>query len=318
MNNTDDDLVICKGDKEYAGVVSLLQAKYRVTDLGTVSYFLGVEFDCSEKGIKLTQTKYITRLLEDQGFMDCKIARTPMVAGLRPEDVAASPLLDEHTKYRSLVGALLYVARWTRPDIAFAISFCGRFCSKPTVLAMQAVKRVFCYLRGTLSFGISYFCANDGPPVLLGYCDSDYAADATDRKSVNGYIFFLGPCIISWMSKKQDVVATSTTEAEYISLFVASQEAMFLRGIVGEMTDSAPQTITIMCDNNGAVALAKNPVFHKRSKHIDVKYHAIRERIQNKCISVARVDTHENVADCFTKPLPAVTFSALAEKLVVK
>ena len=312
---TDDDLVICPGDGAYNDIVTLLRTKYRVSDLGVVNYFLGVEFHCSHEGIKLTQTKYVARLLDDEGFGECSIAKTPMVTGLCPQDVATSAPLDEHTKYRSLVGALLYVARWTRPDIAFAVSFCGRFCNKPTVLAMKAVKHILRYLKGTLSSGIYY--PRDTTCTLHAYCDSDYANDASDRKSVSGYVFFLGTCIISWESKKQQVLATSTTEAEYISLFVASQEAMFLRGIVGELLNDAPQVALIRCDNNGALALAKNPVFHKRSKHIDVKYHAIRERVNNHCIQIARVDSGDNIADCLTKPLDGTSFRRHASTMIV-
>ena len=311
---TDDDLVACKGDKEYSDIVTMLRKKYRVSDLGIANFFLGVEVSCSEGCIKLTQTKYLARLLEAEGFTDCKATATPMEAGLRPEDVVASPLLDDSSKYRSLVGALLYAARWTRPDIAFAVSFCGRFCSKPTEAAMTGVKRILRYLKGTLTKGLRFPTTTNK---LYGYCDSDFAADATDRRSVNGFAFFLGNCIISWMSKKQALVATSTTEAEYISLFVASQEAMFLRGIVGELLNETEQTVEISCDNNGAVALAKNPVFHKRSKHIDVKYHAIRERVHEKFILVKRVDTHDNVADCFTKPLDGSTFRRHVDAIMV-
>ena len=302
----DDDVIVCRDESAYNDVVLFLRKHYRVTDLGLLNYFLGVEVQYIHEGIHLCQSQYIARLLERLQLTECNPAKLPMDPGVKADMVCQSQKLQDDTEYRSVVGALLYAARWTRPDIAFAVSFCGRFASAPTTTAWAAVKHILRYLKGTPNVGLQYSRWSGN---IHGFSDSDFADDATDRKSVTGHVFFAGSCVLSWNSKKQEIIATSTTEAEYIALFSASQEAVFLGRMMAELLASETHPVRISTDSNGALALSKNPVAHKRTKHIDVKYHALRERVARGLISVDRVCTTDNVADVLTKPLPGPAFT---------
>ena len=149
------------------------------------------------------------------------------------------------------------------------------------------------------------------PASLVAYCDSDFAEDSNTRLSVSGYVFQAGTNMISWKSGQQKTVATSTCEAEYMALFHASQEALFLGPFVAELLGTSPSPVTIYVDNNGAIALAKNPVWHKRCKHIDIKYHSVREQVRSKTIIVERIDSADNLADVFTKSVTRSVMNTL-------
>lgn len=206
----------------------------------------------------------------------------------------------ENVPYQEAVGSLLFAAQVSRPDISYAVSCVSRFNQNPGTAHWAAVKRIFRYLKGTLDKVLTF----DGKksPDIVGYSDSDWASDVDDRRSTTGYIFVKCNGAISWCTKKQPTVALSTTEAEYMAMSAATQEALWLRGLVSEIT-SVMDPIVIFVDNQGALNLALNGSYQPRTKHIDVRHHFIREKVQSKNIQLRYTSTATMVADSLTKPL---------------
>ncbi|KAG6520057.1 hypothetical protein ZIOFF_017087 [Zingiber officinale] len=200
--------------------------------------------------------------------------------------------------YRSLVGSLIYLTN-TRPDIVYSVSLISRFMHEPSKLHYAAAKRILRYLQGTRKLGIKYVKEKENK--LVGYTDSDWAGSLDDRKSTSGYIFCLGSKIISWVSKKQKTVSLSSAEAEYIAATDAACEAVWLRRILSDVEQKQEAPTTIFCDNNSTIAMTKNPVFHARTKHIELRHHFIRDLVSDKKIQLKFINTNEQLADDFTK-----------------
>ncbi|KAL0312270.1 UNVERIFIED_CONTAM: Retrovirus-related Pol polyprotein from transposon RE2 [Sesamum radiatum] len=238
---------------------------------------------------------------------------TPLVTGEKYKKEDGSEKVDGSI-YRSLIGSLLYLTA-TRPDIMFATSLLSRFMQSPSQVHYGAAKRILRYLQGTKDFGIWYKSTNDAK--LVGYTDSDWAGSADDMKSTSGYTFSLGSGIFSWASKKQATVAQSSAEAEYIAAAAASNQATWLRRILEDMGEKQEEPTTIYCDNKSAIAITKNPVQHNRTKHIDIKYHALREATTRGEIELKYCSTEEQLADMFTKALPRDKFEELRMKIGV-
>lgn len=218
-------------------------------------------------------------------------------------------VLDQKS-YQSLIGSLMYLALCTRPDIAFAVGMLARFNSKPNQSHWTAAKRVLRYLRGTANFGVVY----SGNANLVGYSDADWAGSLDDRKSTSGYIFQVSGGPVSWRSKKQETVALSTAEAEYVALSSASQECVWMRKLVSELGTPPEGPTVIMEDNQSCISMARNPQFHGRAKHIDIKHHFIREQVNSGAVDLQYCPTGEMLADILTKGLPQQQFSILREK----
>lgn len=219
------------------------------------------------------------------------------------------------TKYQSIVGSLMYAMLGTRPDIAFAVSVVSRYGSNPTPEHYGAVKRILRYLRGTSHLKLVY--RGDLQP-LKGYTDSDWAGDQDTRRSTSGYVFNVGSGAVSWSSKRQPTVALSTCEAEYGGQTQAAKEAIWLKGFMDQLelgNISSPQAVIIFGDNQGAIALAKNPQFHARTKHISIQNHWIRERIDGKEVALEYIPTEQQIADGLTKPLAKDRFLAFRTAL---
>eukprot|EP00253_Pinus_taeda_P027130 PITA_27130 len=220
--------------------------------------------------------------------------------------------------YASAVGSLMYAMVCTRPDIAHAVGVLSRFMSKPGKEHWTAVKRVFRYLRGTSDYGLCY----QGRPGLdrvldiRGFVDADWAGDLDQRRSTSGYVFNLFGGAVSWMSKKQSVVALSTTEAEYMAATHASKEAVWLQRLCSSM-GLVQGAIRIDCDSQSAIFLAKNPAYHSKTKHIDVQYHFVRDMIEDKKVLLVKVDTLKNTADALTKSVNSEKFSWCRETMGV-
>ena len=298
-----DDLIIAASSHELLDTlkVSLAQS-FKMKDLGKLSHFLGINFTVSDSKVFMSQENYLTRVLERFNMLDCNPKSLPCDASVLSETTSSSTLLEDDKLYRQIVGSLIYAMSCTRPDLCYVVGKLSQKLSKPTNADLSLAKLVLRYIKGTLNYGLT-FSKSRADLKITGYCDADYA-NSSDRKSISGYCFALsetGP-IISWKSKKQQVIALSSCESEYISLAYATQEAVFLRQLYSDLTNSDTTSVTINCDNQGAIMLAKNPVFHQRSKHIDVKYHYIRSQIENGTIVLLYVPTAENVADVFTKP----------------
>ncbi|TFY81825.1 hypothetical protein EWM64_g2185, partial [Hericium alpestre] len=200
--------------------------------------------------------------------------------------------------YASIVGALMYAAMATRPDLSYAVQRLSQFMSNPGIAHYAAAKRVLRYVKGTLDLALVYG-GDDGPWVPIGYADADHANDLDSRRSISGYAFFLSGTPISWSSKKQPTVADSTAVAEYLAIAHATKEALWLRSLLGELDFPQDSPTLIHCDNQASIAMSKEQVFHARTKHVDIKYHFIREHVDRGQIRLEYIPTAENTADIY-------------------
>jgi hypothetical protein len=233
---------------------------------------------------------------------------------------SANELQADQALYQSLIGTLMWVAKGTRPDISYAVGQLSQHCSQPTVRHWNAGLRVLRYLKGTLDYRLQYGPAVDTPTGLQGYCDADYAGDSTDRHSTTGYLYLLYGGLVSWSTQKQRCTALSTTESEYIALAECSKQGQWLRGLLRELQRSQylPEglAVPIYSDNQACIAVAKDPVAHSRTKHIDVRYHYIRELISFGKTTVQYCPTEDMLADVLTKPLPITAFKRCLQGLL--
>jgi hypothetical protein len=263
--------------------------------------------DREKRRLYLGQSGYIERVLKEHDMWNSNPVATPIEnQKVEPAGTSYECPSDLRSRYQSAVGSLMFAMLGTRPDIAFAISIVSRFASNPTETHWKLVKRMFRYLRGTVNLQLVYQ-GDLGP--LRGYSDADYAGDIETRRSTSGYLFSLGSAAISWSSKRQPTVALSTCEAEYIAQTQAAKEAIWLQRLIQELITTVATPPIIYCDNEGAVALSKNPEFHSRTKHIDIQWHFVREKVAEGRIELQRVSTANQAADGFTKGLPRELFT---------
>ena len=298
-----DDIIIAASNYDLLNSVKRnFHNMFKMKDLGELSWFLGIEFSLSHGNIIMNQTKYCLKILDRFKMSDCKPKSIPCDASVNTMNNESHELAD-HRLYREIVGSLIYLMIATRPDICYAVTKLSQHMSKPTKAHLGLAKHVLRYIKGTLDFSLKFTKSND-PLKLTGFCDSDWGS-SDDRRSITGYCYKLntnGP-LISWKSQKQRIVALSSCEAEYVSLTSAVQEGKFLSQLYADMNNCDKNIVILYVDNQGAIALAKNPVFHQRSKHIDIRYHYIRLEVDNKNVELIYVPSEENVADIFTKPL---------------
>lgn len=317
----DDLLIACNDTECLMDIKKKFAKRFEMTDEGEVKHILGmiIERDRKNKTIALSQPNHINNLLETSGLQDAYIMSAPMEEGLQlkkdmrsSEEIKAQPKYMPDEKlckyYQSVLGSLNYIMTSTRPDIAYAVSILSQFSSAPQQPHVNALKRVVRYLKGTkdrkLVLGGQITKDKNNPFRLRGYTDADWGNCLDTRRSTTGYIFFLGDGPISWTSKRQHTVALSTCEAEYMALAAGAQEALHLSSLLRSMGFlGSKATIKIYGDNKGSIDLANNEKSHRRSRHIDIRYHFIREKIVRKQIELEHVPTQEMVADGFTKPL---------------
>lgn len=259
----------------------------------------GLEIKQGEDGVFVSQRKYAEDLLKRFNMIDCKAASTPMNINekLQLEDGTEKA---DATLFRSLVGGLIYLTH-TRPDIAFSVGMVSRFMHNPSRQHFGAAKRLLRYIAGTQDFGIWY--SNVADFKLIGFTDSDWAGSLDDRRSTSGYVFTFGSGAVSWSSKKQAVTALSTTEAEYVAAASSACQATWLRRLIADLDQEQNEATEILCDNSSAIAITKNPTMHGRTKHIDIRFHFIRDLVADGLITLKFCSTHEQMADIFTKSL---------------
>ena len=231
-------------------------------------------------------------------------------------DESSSPFFDHSSVYRSAVGKLMYVAVATRPDIHFAVCFAARFSHAPTAAHWKFVKRIIQYLKGTANFELAFITRGSlSNQPIIGYVDADWAGDQEDRKSTTGFIFQIFGCTVRWQSIKQKSVALSSTEAEYMALSDATREAVWLRRFLLELGIPITSPTIMYEDNQGTIALVENPIRHKRSKHIDIRYHYTRDALTNNEISLVYIPTADQLADVMTKAIARSKFEELRLKI---
>jgi len=307
-----DDMLILSRELEKIGSFKAYLAKiFDVKDLGNVKCCLGIEFLRSDGKVSLRQTGYIDDVLSRFNMSDCKPVASPMDIGLKL--VKASPAeADNSVPYRELIGSLMYLAVGTRPDIAHAVSKLSQFNECHGKTHWIAAKRVLRYLKGTRDLGLVY---TPDDTSLRGFVDADWGSCIDDRKSYTGYSFILGGASVSWDSKKQKTVALSSTEAEYMSLTEATKETIYLRNFLIELGFENFANVTLYCDNRSALDLAVNPVFHSRTKHIDIRHHFVRTALKDGTIRLKHVFTDDMIADILTKGLSGPKHKLLSERL---
>lgn len=308
-----DDLIITGGsDRAIEDFKKQMKSKFSMSDLGLLSYYLGIEVKQTEDAITLCQSAYAARILEKMGMSICNPMHTPMEARLKMSKNSQAEAVDA-TQYRSVVGSLRYLIH-TRPDLSYSVGFVSRFMEKPTA-EMSAVKHILKYVKGTLNLGCCYSKGERSKFQLIGYSDSDLGGDIDDRKSTIGVLSYLGKNPLTWASQKQKVVAMSSCEAEYVAAASAACQGIWLARLLGELLDCEPEKWTLKIDNQSAIALGKNPVFHERSKHIDICYHFVRDCVEEGKVAVEHVRSEEQHADILIKPLPKSLFQEMKKKI---
>jgi hypothetical protein len=306
-----DDLFITGEESLIIQCKKDLASEFDMKDLGLMHYYLGLEVWQKRGEVFLGQGKYAIKILQKFGMMDCKSMDTPMNADIRKVKVPDSNPVDP-SLYRQLIGSLMYLVN-TQPDICFAVNTLSQFQVEPRQEHWIAAKHVLRYIRGTINYGLRYTASNDIQ--LHGFTDSDWAGSVEDRKSTSGMSFSLGSAMISWSSRKQKSVALSTAEAEYMAACEACTEAVWLRKLISDLFDQTPESTTIYCDNQSCIRLSEHPVFHERSKHIEIKYYFIRDKVQEGEVKLEYIPTDEQTADILTKPLSRIKFAYFREKM---
>jgi hypothetical protein len=235
-------------------------------------------------------------------MINCNPVSTPMEPGAKLSKFDGGERVDA-SRYRSLVGSLRYLT-CTRPDLSLSVGIINRFMEEPVYSHWKALKRILRYIQGMVSLGLFYSKAKDYK--LVGYSDNDWCRDIDDRKSTSGYVFFMRDTAFTWLSKKQPIVTLLTCEAEYVAASWCACHAIWLRNLLSKMELKQLGATVIQVDNKSAIELAKNPVNHERSKHIDVRFYFIRDHVKEGSVELVHVASQDQVADIFTKPLPKV------------
>lgn len=302
-----DDLIIASNSVDMmANMKKSLKSRFSMKDLGRLHFCLGIEVVWRKDGsLMLRQEQFIKRVLEKFRMSDCKPVFTPLQPGVNlTKEMCASSEEDiqlmKDVPYRSAVGSLIYLVTATRPDIAAAVGAVSKYLENPGQEHWTAVKRIFRYLKGTMDLGLVFKSENT---LLSGYSDANWAGDLDTRRSTTGFVFKVGNCTVSWVSKRQPTVALSTAEAEYMALAHAARNAKWLRQLMMDIGLPQDAPTLIYEDNQGCIAMAKNHMIQERTKHIDIRHHFLRELVAGKVVKVLYCETDKMLADILTKGL---------------
>lgn len=308
-----DDMIIT-GDNslEISCLQDALFVRFEMKSLGEAHYFLGLEIENSG-GYFVSQQRYAASILQRFRMRESNEVTTPMEPYPKLSKIEGKRLKDA-TIFRQIVGSLFYLTI-TRPDIAFSVGVVSQFMDQPCESHLVAAKRILRYIKGTQSYGLMY--KESLAFSLSGFVDADWAGDVNDRRSTTGFCFTTGSTAVSWCSKKQATVALSSCEAEYVAATMATQECIWLKRLLQEITHAFNCSVPIYCDNESAIKLAGNPVFHARSKHIETHFHFVREKVLTQEIELQKVRTENQVADIFTKSLAKTKFEMFRAALGV-
>jgi histone deacetylase 1/2 len=298
----DDILVTSSSDHAIYALLQDLNKNFVIKDLGDLYYFLGIEVKRMRNGLLLTQEKYANDLLHKVGMQGCKSAPTPLSSTEQLSLTDGTPLgSDDSTQYRSIVGGLQYLTL-TRPDLAYSVNKVCQYLHAPTTEHWTAVKRILRYVKDTVNTGITF--VKSSSTFLSAFSDADWAGSIDDRGSTRGFAIFIGPNLVSWSARKQATVSRSSTEAEYKSLANATAEMIWVEALLRELGVKLKEKPCLWCDNLGATYLSANPVFHARTKHIEIDFHFVRERVARNLLNIRFISSKDQVADGFTKALP--------------
>jgi histone deacetylase 1/2 len=315
----DDILVLAEDPQVINQLAASLGKIFKLRNLGPVKRFLGIEVHRPTlHTITINQSQYIDRLLIKFNMSSCNPAKTPLDPSIELRKASPDEEVVDGELYRSIVGSIMHLAVFSRPDIMYAVSKLSQYNDNPSVLHFRAAKHLLRYIKGTKHFSLEFGTGKSPTnPHLHGYSDASYANDLDDRKSTTGYVFFFGNGPISWQSRKQPTVAQSTMEAEYIALSEASKEAMFLRQLLLDINIPQNEPTIISTDSQDALSHVKNNINHQPTKHIDVKHHYIREIYTAHQVNFQFVPAEIQIADILTKPLKAHKHQANLELLQI-
>ena len=309
----DDGLIAASREEDVDALLQCLRENFKITH-EPLGYFLNVNIARRRDGsIFINQKLYAEEVLQRFHMAEASSVSTPIMQYLEASEVEdAKPT---SAPYREAIGCLMYLAVATRPDLAFSVNYASRFLEQPSEQQWTLVKRIFRYLKGSTDKGIVYKTGEAG--VLHVYSDADYASDPATRRSVSGMVSLYSGGAVSWASQRQKCVSLSTTQAEYIAASEAAKEVVWLSRLYNEIAvlKSVP---TLFVDNASAIKLVKNPEFHKRSKHIDVRYYFIRERVNENQLAIEFIGSEFQAADVFTKPMSRVKFDRLCALIGMK
>jgi hypothetical protein len=292
----------------------LLMSVFKMKDLGEIHWFLGLEItrDRSHRLIHISQACYIKDVLRHFGFLDSRFVSTPVALGLKLPRYETPQV--NACQYQSKLGSVMYAMLGTRPDISYAITTLSQYSANPGQEHLTAINRLLRYLGFTRNMGLTYN-GNSKEDDVTGYSDLDWAGDPRDCRSVSGFVFKMAGAAVSWSSKKQSSVALSSTEGEYMASTHATKEAVWIQHFLSDLGFSISIPTTLLIDNQGAIALANNPAFHTRTKHIGIHHHFIRECIENKEIALEYIPTNDQLADVFTKALSREKFKKFVKDM---
>jgi hypothetical protein len=292
---------------------------WEITDHGPIKWFLGFEIkrDRNARMISINQHAYIESMVEKFRLTNARPVSTPMEPGVQFSIDQSPSTLNQSGRMRGVpyseaIGSVLWPVIVSRPDAAYAVGVLSQFIQNPGPAHWEGVKRVINYLGCTKNLWLTFGGGKEA--VVEGFCDADWASQK-HRHSISGFSFHYGVGAVSWSSKKQNLVSLSSTEAEYVAQTHAAKEGIWLRNFVSEIRGEEKKPVTISCDNQGAIALAKDNKYHARTKHIDLRYHFIREAVEDGKIKVKYIPTDDNVSDIFTKALPRPKFQRMVELL---
>lgn len=290
-----------------------------MVDLGSAKYILGLGIDRDRTNHKLylSQHAYLANILATHSMENCNGRATPLSTkhGLR-EAMTPPTTEQQQMSYRSMIGELQYAVTCTRPDLAYTVSLLSSFSMTPQKEHYDAIHGVYRYIRETLNYRL---CLGGKQVSVVGYSDADYAnTDLSGRKSITGYVYYVGEGPVAWYSKKQSTISLSTAEAEYVSMSTAVREALFIKQLLQLIGITVQPSIVQHCDNQAAIQLAANPVHHSRTKHIDVKHHHIRDHVENQTLTVTYCATDDMIADGLTKPLDRYKHTKFLQMLMTQ
>jgi histone deacetylase 1/2 len=284
----DDIIVTSSSNHAILALLKDLKAHFAIKDLGDLNFFLGIEVKRTADSLLLTQAKYAHDLLAKVGMLDCKSAPTPLSPSEPLSLYEGTPVgLEDSSQYRSIVGALQYLTL-TRPDLSFLINKVCQYLHAPTT-HWTAAKRILRYVKNTSQLGITF--RKSSSTLLSAFSDADWAGCIEDRRSTGGFGIFIGPNLVSWIARKQDSVSRSSTEAKYKALVNATTELIWVEALLRELGVCLCQKPCLWCDNLDATYLSANPVFHARTKYIEIDYHFIRERVAPNRLDIKFVST---------------------------
>ncbi|CAL2245578.1 unnamed protein product [Prunus armeniaca] len=297
--------------KEISQLQDYLATEFEMKDLGGLKYFLGIEVARSQQGIFLSQRKYVLDLLTDTGMLNCKPADTPIIQNHHLGEYSDQVPTNKE-RYQRLVGRLIYLSH-TRPDIAYAVSVVSQFMHSPSEDHMNIVLRILRYLKSAPGKRLMF--SKHGHLNIDGYSDADWAGNVTDRKSTSGYFTFVGGNLVTWRSKKQNVVALSSAEAKFRGMTKRICELLWLRKLLTELGYKPTSIMNLFCDNKAAIAIAQNPVQHDRTKHVEVDRHFIKQKLEAIVFQFPFVKSEDQLADILTKAISSKAFHNSLDQL---